>query len=200
MKKDNIVLSSMDRQKSQFILNKINSQKQSYEEINSPNIDIGLNKNKPIKKDHQYSTPNSLGRIKSKNVFFQKGAGSQSRWRKGKDRFSNSKETETLFPKLFDHRSSEFISSNKSLTFSEIEKQYNNLIEKALEVSISNKDFSKMSSLRTNNVGYINGKFGSERTNTLFQNDFQASDIQHMRIRQSQNKFKARARINRVLG
>lgn len=74
--------------------------------------------------------------------------------------------------KLVDQRSSELVSSTQSQTFSEIEKQYNNLIEKALDISISNKEFSKMSSLRTNYVGYAVGKFGSERTNTIFQNEF----------------------------
>lgn len=74
--------------------------------------------------------------------------------------------------KLADHRSSEVVSSTHSQTFSEIEKHYNHLIEKALDISISNKDFSKMSSLRTNHVNYAVGKFGSERTNTIFQNEF----------------------------
>ena len=42
--------------------------------------------------------------------------------------------------------------SDKSLTFSEIENKYNILIQNALNVSISQKEFSRMSSKRTNQV------------------------------------------------
>lgn len=203
MKKDNNVFHSKERYKSQFIINNKNSLKQSNEDLNSADNEMNFKEKK--NQNNNYSTPNSLGKIKkeAKNLFFQKEINSQrnsKKWTKGKNRFSSSKGNEIHFSKLFDYRSSEFISSNKSLTFSEIEKQYNNLIENALEVSISNKDFSKMSSLRTNNVGYVNGKYGSERTNTIFQTEFRGSDIEQMKIKHRESNNKMKTRISPILG
>jgi predicted AlkP superfamily phosphohydrolase/phosphomutase len=101
--------------------------------------------------------------------------------------------------KVWEFKSSEIISSTKSQTFSEIEKQYNNLIEQALDISISNKDFSRISSMRTAHLGNIPGKFGSERTNTIFHNEFNyQNDKKKMYHKESQNNF--RARVSPILG
>ena len=68
---------------------------------------------------------------------------------------SNEKEPLNLYNKN-GFSSSDLSTSKRSLTFSEIEKNYNLLIENALNLSISQKDLSRMSSLRNNNLNISN--------------------------------------------
>ena len=82
------------------------------------------------------------------------------------------------FNKIIRSRS-EIMSSGRSLTFSEIEKNYNFLIENALNISISQKDLSKMSSFRTNT---IIGKINSNRTNDFRQNSKKAETYQKIPV------------------
>lgn len=78
--------------------------------------------------------------------------------------------------------------SEKSLTFSEIEKKYNILIQNALNVSISQKEFSRISSKRTNKIE--NNQTGSCRTHNLSSKIINQSHRDLSKANQSSKHFK----------
>lgn len=81
------------------------------------------------------------------------------------NQLQNQKQTSGILSKSVFNYNSDRSFSDKSLTFSEIENKYNILIQNALNVSISQKEFSRMSSRRTNQVD--NNLSSSCRTHNL---------------------------------
>lgn len=164
-------------------------------------MDFAYKKQKSIKKQIDIlRTPDFLNKIKEEAISLSwKSKNSRECSENKEEKDQGNKCAGFQANNYYDFKSSEIISSTKSQTFSEIEKQYNNLIEQALDISISNKDFSRMSSMRTTHLANIPGKFGSERTNTIFQHEMSGYNEQN---KKRANDFKTRfkARISPILG
>jgi hypothetical protein len=179
----------------------------SYEDFNSP-IRKKINYKDVMKNKRYKSTMEYLSEQNKQNATLKKSSTNFeltenthfAEDNKKKINYQNVNARGSYRGNYMEYKSTEINSSTKSQTFSEIEKQYNHLIEKALDVSISNKAFSKMSSLRTNYVGNLMGKFGSERTNTVFQNEIKLKSVEREKLKNKEIANRFKARISPILG